>query len=175
MVGCVIVDGMGLRQEGETTNEVETGADGQPCILAIVRGLPHRCWKCARDITCAVAIHTQDWSRSEDWRWFHDKAVLVLAKRLVQSAGRLFLADTIKTRHSNTAGGSYLSNGCEHCDALQGDWPLGEAVQSWVEGQPLCELPILAAQLISQKTWDHVAAHSLHKRIGYPVTWDHMR
>jgi hypothetical protein len=59
-------------------------------------------------------------------------------------------AATVKDRFSKTAGGSYLSNGCEHCDAIQGDWPLGRAVSDYALDAPLEELPVLATATIAE-------------------------
>ncbi len=39
-----------------------------------------------------------------------------------------FQLGLVKKRFSKTVGGSYLSQGCPLCDALFGDFPLGESV-----------------------------------------------
>jgi hypothetical protein len=58
---------------------------------------------------------------------------LSLARDLLQQAGMTRLADSIKERFSRTAGGAYLSNGCQRCAAIQGDWPLGRAVSDYAQ------------------------------------------
>jgi hypothetical protein len=50
------------------------------------------------------------------------------------------LAATIKERFSKVADCSDLSNGCQRCDAIQGDWPLAQAIRDHVLGVPLDEL-----------------------------------
>lgn len=111
--------------------------------MVVVRGLDHACWKCGGATTCVAAVHIAGSGRSDDWAWFEDKHALRLARELLIQAGQLQRAATIKDRFSKTAGGSYLSNGCEHCDAIQGNWPLGRSTSDY---GPLGELPVLATE-----------------------------
>jgi hypothetical protein len=104
--------------------------------------------------------------------WFEDKHALRLARELLVHLSQLQLAATIKDRFSRTAGGSYLSNGCQHCDAIQGDWPLGHAISDYVLGAPLEELMILATAAVAQAAWDEVLANQDMHRYGYPMTWE---
>lgn len=143
-------------------------------MKVVVRGLDHSCWKCGETTTCIVAIHAEGSGRSDDWVWFEDKHALLLARDLLTQARQSQLAATIKDRFSGTAGGSYLSNGCQHCDAIQGDWPLGRAISDFVLGGPLTELPIVSTATVSQATWrDVVAGQGMH-RYGYPMSWEDM-
>ena len=64
--------------------------------------------------------------------------------------GQLRLAAAIKDRFSKTAGDSYLSNGCQHCDAIQGDWPLGHVISDYALVAPLEELPVLATHTVAE-------------------------
>jgi hypothetical protein len=121
-----------------------------------VRGRRARCWSAA----------------SDDWVWFEDKHALALARDLLLGAGKARLAATIKSRFSRTAGGAYLSNGCEHCDAIQGDWPIGRVISEWGFAEPLSELPILASVAVASAVWDEVVAGQGMKRIGCPMRWD---
>jgi hypothetical protein len=89
-------------------------------------------------------------------------------------AGQVQLAATIKDRFSRTAGGSYLSNGCQHCDAIQGDWPLGRAISDWAHAGSLEEFEILAMVPIAATAWREVLASRGMRRHGYPITWDDM-
>ena len=83
-------------------------------------------------------------------------------------------ADSIQERFSRTAGGAYLSNGCQHCDAIQGDWPLGRAVSDYAQSGPLDELPVLAAIEVADATRADAAARQNMSRRGYPLTWADM-
>ncbi|MET7794673.1 hypothetical protein ABZV25_12940 [Micrococcus luteus] len=54
-------------------------------------------------------------------------------KELLEQAGADWLANSIKPRWSTTARRRYLSNGCQHCDGLQGDFPLEEEASELVQ------------------------------------------
>jgi len=108
-------------------NETDHGI--KPALLTetttvIVRGFDHTCRKCRKPMTCVVAVHAEGARQSDDWVWFEDKHALSFARDLLLRAGQDQLAAAIKERFSKTADESYLSNGCPHCDAIQGDWPL---------------------------------------------------
>jgi hypothetical protein len=106
--------------------------------------------------------------------WFEDRDALRFARELLAEAGQPQLAATIKDRFSRTTAGSYLSNGCKHCDAIQGDWPLNHEISDHSIGAPLGELPILETVLVGQAVWrDVVASQSTH-RYGYPMIWEDM-
>lgn len=51
---------------------------------------------------------------------------MALAVRLLERSGRGDLAATVKYRYSQTARKQQLTNGCQHCDALQGNFPVQE-------------------------------------------------
>jgi hypothetical protein len=161
-------------EEVRTMNE--TDADTTPPSLAgtttvIVRGFDNICWKCDRLMTCVIAIHAEGARRSDDWVWFEDKHALSLGRDLLLRAGKAEQAATVKERFSKTAGGSYLSNGCPNCDAIQGDWPLAEAVSEFGQGAPLEELPVLTAEKVPTPVWQDILANQEMRRHGYPMTW----
>ena len=136
--------------------------------------MDNTCWKCGEATTCVIAVHPEGATQSDDWAWLEDKDALRLARQLLIQAGQLQLAATIKDRFSKTAGGSYLSNGCQHCDAIQGDRPLGRAISDWVQGGPLQELEILATVAVAETAWREVLASRGMRRHGYPMTWEDM-
>jgi hypothetical protein len=136
-----------------------------------VRGLDHTCWKCGEATTCVIAVHAEGGRQSDDWVWFEDKHALAFARELLLKAGQVQLAATIKDRFSKTAGDSYLSNGCQHCDAIQGDWPLSHVISDYALGAPLEELPALATQAVAETVWRDVLADQNMIRCGYPMTW----
>lgn len=103
----------------------QIGRDGRQstsagAVKVVVRGLDYACWKCGEATACVVAVHLEGSRQSDEWLWFEDKHALRFACELSAQAGQLQLAATIKDRFSRTAGGSYLSNGSQHCDAIQG-------------------------------------------------------
>jgi hypothetical protein len=140
----------------------------------VVRGFDYSCWKCRQDTICVVAVHAERSRQSDDWLWFEDKHALRFARDLLQQAGMTRLADSIKERFSKTAGGAYLSNGCQHCDAIQGDWPLGRAVSDYAQSGPLDELPVLATIEMPDAAWTDAAVQQNMSRCGYPLTWADM-
>jgi hypothetical protein len=123
-------------------------------------------------VGCVVAVHAEGARQSDDWIWFENKHALTFARNLLLRAGQDRLAATIKERFSKTAGDSYLSNGCLHCDAIQGDWPLGEEVSDYGQGAPLEELPILATEKVATPVWEEIAANENMRRYGYPMSWE---
>jgi hypothetical protein len=124
-------------------------------LNVIVGGLDYACWKCGDTTTCIVAAHIGI-GQSADWVWFEDKHALQLARELLLREGQVQRAATVKERFSKTAGDSYLSNGCEHCDAVQGDWSLGRAISDYALDEPLEELPILATAAVAEAAWRDV-------------------
>jgi len=155
----------------------ETNPDTQSPSVAevttvIVRGFDHTCWKCRKPMTCVIAVHAEATRRSDDWVWFEDKHALSFARDLLLRAGQGQLAATIKERFSKTAGASYLSNGCPHCDAIQGDWPLGEEISDYSQSAPLEELPVLATEKVATPVWREVTASQNMRRYGYPMIWE---
>ena len=95
-----------------------------------------------------------------------DQLADVIASNLGFAASRC-----VKERFSKTGGCSYLSNGCQRCDAVQGDWPLAQAIRDYVLGSPLDELPVVATWRISDATWRDLKANQALKRYGYPMAW----
>jgi hypothetical protein len=136
--------------------------------------LENTCWKCGETTTCIVAVHPEGSRQSDDLAWFEDKHAFRFIRELLVQGSRSQLAATIKDRFSRTAGGSYLSNGCQHCDAIQGDWPLGHAISDYVVGAPLGELEVLATVIVTQAAWSDVLAGQGMHRYGYPMTWEDM-
>jgi hypothetical protein len=63
-----------------------------------------------------------------------------------------------------------LSNGCQHCDAIQGDWPLGQPVSEYAQAGLLDDLPVLATIEVIDTAWADAAAQQNMSRYGYPMT-----
>ena len=51
-----------------------------------------------------------------------DEQALATATDLLRATGNVGVARPIKTRTSRTTGVTELTNGCQHCDALQGNF-----------------------------------------------------
>ncbi len=51
---------------------------------------------------------------------------MTLAVQLLERHGRVDLAAPVKSRYSKTMRERQLTNGCRHCDALQGNFPVQE-------------------------------------------------
>jgi hypothetical protein len=81
---------------------------------------------------------------------------LALAQRLLLRGGLAEVAAPIRVRYSKTLREASLSNGCQHCDALQGHFPVGEevldrVVTSGVDGLDtlvVVECPVLEWQRV---------------------------
>jgi hypothetical protein len=82
-------------------------------------------------------------------------AVLQLAAQLLAAAGELSLAGTLQRRRSKTARASYLSNGCQNCDAIQGNFPLSEEFIEWAShgGKSINDLSVLALGSLPEPAW----------------------
>lgn len=103
---------------------------------------PVRCWKCKKETNIVISVGFMagdvfqghptlgatiyDFEEIEGCEDFLD---LVFAPQLLRQHG----IGAIKRRFSKTAKGSYLSNGCVHCDALQGQFFDHE---HWYEAEP---------------------------------------
>lgn len=147
-------------------------ADRQPSVTVVVRGFETFCWRCREPTTCIVAVHAQACEHSEEWVWFEDKPALELARRLLLDARQDRLAAAIKQRFSRTASARYLCNGCLHCDAIQGDWPLGQAISDYASGATLGELPVLAVASIPRASWAAIFGARSMRRYGYRIDGD---
>lgn len=82
---------------------------------------------------------------------------MALAVRLLERNGRTDLTALVKSRYSRTMRERQLSNGCRHCDALQGNFPVQEEAFARVAatGGPdgldtllVAECPVLAWQAV---------------------------
>jgi hypothetical protein len=86
-----------------------------------VRGLTMTCWKCNRRTTAVVGLHPAA-AVGGDLVICDDEQALTTAVELLRSTGKIGLTRAIKVRSSRTTGSTQLSIGCQHCDALQGNF-----------------------------------------------------
>lgn len=85
-------------------------------------GIQYSCWKC-KQLSPAVIYVAAPGVDSGSRPIYEDPFVLEYAKEILEMEGNP-LAASIKIRYSRTMRQSYLSNGCLHCDALFGNYPL---------------------------------------------------
>ncbi|MCF3129115.1 hypothetical protein [Streptomyces olivochromogenes] len=90
------------------------------------------CWKCGEVSTCVVGLRPFRPALTDPGPRSVDGISLVWVRELLEQAGVDWLASSIKPRWSATMRQRYLSNGCQHCDALQGDFPLEGEVSELV-------------------------------------------
>ena len=135
---------------GARCAQVRTGGK----VMVVMHSLDHACWKCGGATMCVVAVHLAG----------SGEATTALDPGRPVAAG-----GHDQGQVSKTTGGTYLSNGCEHCDAIQGDWSLGRSISD--HGR-LGELPVLATEAVTETAWRAVTANQGMHRNGYPMTWD---
>jgi hypothetical protein len=136
-----------------------------PTIALRVLTLTRTCWsrRCARPTVCVVGLRPQLPARVDPLAWNVDRTSLAWLKPLLADAGQQPLAESIKSRWSRTEGARYLSNGCQHCDALQGAFPLDEDVAEAVQDGGVDALDTAATvQASSLDWWEVVHGHDGH-------------
>jgi hypothetical protein len=103
---------------------IEACASGQG-VRVTVLGLALNCWRCGLPTTAIVGMEPSgDDGVATAAAGFNLKIACALhGQPLPDRVGE------VKPRRSATAGHSYLSNGCRHCDALLGGFPLSDAFQ----------------------------------------------
>jgi len=94
----------------------------------------NQCWRCKRKTKVILGIGIYDKEGINlSHLYFHDNEISV-PKFILQHLNNSELGKNniapIKPRYSNTMQEAYLSNGCFHCDAIQGQWFLYDA---WVD------------------------------------------
>lgn len=102
--------------------------------------LSRACWACGKDTVCLIGLYPQRPGRGYVGLFTTDNAkTMALVRRLLQQHGHGPLAATVKSRYSRAMRERQLSNGCVHCDALQGNFPvhdeaLGRVAAGGVDG-----------------------------------------
>ncbi|WP_159393564.1 hypothetical protein [Streptomyces sp. TN58] len=87
--------------------------------------LSRPCWACGKDTVCLIGLYPQRPARGYVGLFTTDNAkTMALVRRLLQQHGHAALAATVKSRYSRTMRERQLSNGCGHCDTLQGNFPV---------------------------------------------------
>lgn len=113
--------------------------DVEPRTVRLV-ALAERCYRCG-GITRGIVGVLVPGQRGYVFREFDDVA-LALSEVLDPDVLRDAFIGRIKERHSRVRG-RYLSNGCVHCDAILGSFPLWEGLQEFLsEGGSLEDLVV---------------------------------
>ncbi|MFF3491273.1 hypothetical protein ACFYWS_07975 [Streptomyces sp. NPDC002795] len=139
-----------------------------PGLLLRVLGLNRSCWKCGRGTTCIVGLYPARPARGYCGLFTTENArTMTLAVGLLERHGLTDLTAPVRLRYSETMRARYLANGCQHCDALQGNFPLQEEAFARVaaDGGPdglnallIAECPALAWQEVVHDTGGGVIA-----------------
>ncbi|MFE5844282.1 hypothetical protein ACFQ7N_21930 [Streptomyces niveus] len=127
-----------------------------PAISLRILALSRECWKCKESTVCVVGLYPMHPARTDRWARWVDKDVLVWVRPLLAGAGFEKIAESIKPRWSSTVNGRYLSNGCQRCDALQGDFPVEEAVFDLVREDGVDALDTLLVVEVPTPMWQRV-------------------
>jgi len=93
--------------------------------------LPERCYRCGKTTQAIAGVLVP--SGISDHRTFHefDDVARLLAASLDTRSLHALGIGPIKKRRSRIRG-RYLSNGCVHCDAILGSFPIREALIDYV-------------------------------------------
>lgn len=132
----------------------DTVAAGCAATVAVrVLALDRPCWKCGETTTCVVASHPHRPAPTDSFPRMVDETSRVWVKGLLKEAGLIRIAESIKPRWSSTVGGRYLSSGCLHCDALQGDFPVEEEASDLFGEQGLEAFSTLLVAEVPTPVW----------------------
>ncbi len=103
--------------------------------------LPGTCWRCGRAVLPIVGVFVPS-PRGRRFIEFLDVAPRLAATVSPQQLASLGVGQ-IKIRRSRARLDGYLANGCVHCDAILGDFPLREDLATFrSQGGRLSELAI---------------------------------
>lgn len=91
-----------------------------PTVEVPILGLAEDCWKCGKETMAVVGVYHDDTLLPYDAPLGEALAALPDVVARLEELG----VGPIKRRWSQTAGSSYWSNGCRHCDVLLGTDPL---------------------------------------------------
>ncbi|MFE1763883.1 hypothetical protein ACFW81_06650 [Streptomyces angustmyceticus] len=121
-------------------------------ILALNR----ECWKCKESTACVVGLYPSRPARTDRWARWVGKDERAWIKPLLAGARFERIAESIKLRWSSTVEGRYLSNGCQRCDALQGDFPVEEEASDLVREDGVDALDTLLVAQVPTPVWQRV-------------------
>ena len=125
---------------------VRTRADAGTHVAVNLLGLPGPCWRCGRDTMPIVGVLLPT-SRGQRFLEFSDVATRLAATVRPTDLAALGIGP-IKIRRSRLLPEGYLANGCVHCDAIHGDFPLREDLATFLaEGGSFRDLVVATLSL----------------------------
>jgi hypothetical protein len=123
-------------------------------------GLPTACWKCGGSTVALVGVSPTEAREDEELFRTSEPAALAFAAAHLP-AGAPHVGE-IKERTSRTAGETYLSNGCFHCDALLGNFFLfHEELLEVLVTEGTMGLQVLATVSVPVTEWEVARSASL--------------
>jgi hypothetical protein len=109
-----------------------------PTCTARLLAILERCWQCRKHTGCLLGILVpEDVADQVDHPEGFVQFNLIaeaLAAAVDPSLLRALQIGPLRLRYSRTVGGTYMANGCRHCDALQGNFPRMEKVREFQAG-----------------------------------------
>lgn len=113
-----------------------------PDIDVNVRALAWRCWRCGKTSPAFGLVHVDDCLDPVHVVDAASDLGLEYVRDLLTMIGSP-LASTIKLRSSTTAGYSYVSSGCAHCDALFGAALIREQLIEIIAADAVETMPLI--------------------------------
>ncbi|MFI5745431.1 hypothetical protein ACIBBE_05765 [Streptomyces sp. NPDC051644] len=130
------------------------------------------CWACGKDTVCLIGLYPQRPGRGHVGLFTTDNAkTMALVRRLLQQHGHAPLAATVKSHYSRTMRERQLSNGCCHCDALQGNFPVHDEALSRFAADGADGLDTLLVAACPVLEWQAIV-HDNRGGVNLPVTPD---
>ena len=119
--------------------------------------LSRACWACGKDTVCLIGLYPQRPARGYVGLFTTDNdKTMALVRRLLQQHGHAALAANVKSRYSRTMRERQLSNGCGHCDALQGNFLVHDGALSRVAAGGVDELDTLLVAACPVLEWQAI-------------------
>lgn len=93
-------------------------------MLAHICYIEETCWKCRQftNVVTSVVLHDTNGQPISYLNFTDEPVARWVANHIPKQTLSSHGIGEIKERYSKTQGGAYLSNGCIHCDALQGNF-----------------------------------------------------
>jgi hypothetical protein len=124
----------------------------QQLLPLVFRGVNWRCWRCGASSLAVIALHVDGYADIDGTVAAVEGDALDYVRERLSVTGDP-LAEAIKPRWSQSLRSRYLSNGCAHCDALFGAWPLNEKLANVLASDAIESLPVVSVQSRPALEW----------------------